>query len=138
MNIINITHNTLTHMYTRTHTHTHIQVMLQNLNTPAGVELLLTVTDESLSWETGGSIHMDRTNPLGDLSGWFSATVMEDGTITAVSLPSNEKSGISAFKKSLVQLLVLSGTGSVDRAVTNSGGLKVTETSTGEKITEKV
>ena len=111
---------------------------LQSLNSPASTELLLTVTDESLTWQTRSGTYTDRTEPLGDLSRWFSATINEDGTITSVSLPSNEKSGVSAFKKSLVQLLVLSGEGRIERVVTSSGRLEVTETTAGEKNIEKV
>ena len=96
------------------------------------------MADESLTWETITGIHKDQTDPLGDLSRWFSATVAEDGTITDVFLPPNEKRGVSAFKKSLVQLLVLSGGGEVEREIINSGGLRVTETTPGKKITEKV
>ena len=55
-----------------------------------------------------------------------------------MSLPSDEKSGISAFKKSLVQLLALSREGNVERVVTSSGGLEVTVTTVGDKNTEKV
>lgn len=111
---------------------------LQSLNSPTGTELLLTITDESLTWQTRSGTYTDRTEPLGDLSQWFSATIDEDGTITSVSLPPNEKSGVSAFKKSLVQLLVLSGEGEVERVATSSGRLEVTETIVGEKNTEKV
>ena len=111
---------------------------LQSLNTPVGVEVLLTVRDESLEWETSSKTHTDRTDPLGDLSKWFSFTIEEEGTIANVFLPSNEKRGIAAFKKSLAQLLVLSGEGEVERVATTSGGLKVTETSSGEKQTNKV
>ena len=96
------------------------------------------MTDESLTWETKTGTHTDQTDPLGDLSRWFSATVGEDGTITNVFLPSNEKRGISAFKKSLVQLLVLSGEGGFEREITNSGELRVTESTIGKKTTEKV
>lgn len=128
------------------HTHTQCtlactpqwQVTLQSLSSSVGTELLLTVTDESLMWQTRSGTYTDRTEPLGDLSKWFSATIDEDGTIASVSLPSNEKSGVSAFKKSLVQLLVLSGEGSVEREVTSSGGLKVTVKTVGDKNTEKV
>ena len=108
------------------------------MNTPIGVELLLSVTDESLEWETRDGTHRDRTNPLGDLSQWFSFSVIEDGTIDHVFLPSSEKRGIAAFKKSLAQLLVLSGEGEVETVMTATGGLQVTETSTGEKQTSKV
>ena len=115
-----------------------MQVTLQSLNSPVGTELLLTVTDEFLTWKTRSGTYTDQTEPLGDLSRWFSVTIDEDGIITSVSLPTNEKSGISAFKKSLVQLLVLSGEGDVERVVTSSGRLEVTETTVGEKNTEKV
>ena len=111
---------------------------MQSLNSPVGTELLLTVTDESFTWQTRSGAYTDRTEPLGDLSKWFSATVDEDGTIASVSLPSNEKSGVSAFKKSLVQLLALSGEGNVERVVTSSGRLEVTVTTVGDKNTEKV
>ena len=99
---------------------------------------MLTVEDKSLTWETTSGSHTDQTDPLGDLSRWFSATVGEDGTITNVFLPSNEKQGVSAFKKSLVQLLVLSGAGDIERVVTSTGGLRVTERTHRDKITEKV
>ena len=111
---------------------------LQSLNTPVGVELSLAVTDESLEWETREGTHTDRTEPLGDLSRWFSFSVEEDSTIDNVFLPSSEKRGVAAFKKSLAQLLVLSGEGEVETEVTASGGLQVTETNTGEKHTNKV
>jgi hypothetical protein len=109
------------------------------LESPVGeTELLLTVSDESLTWQTRSGTYTDRTEPLGDLSRWFSASIGEDGTIASVSLPSNEKSGVSAFKKSLVQLLALSGEGNIERAVTSSGRLEVTVTTVGDKNTHKV
>ena len=108
------------------------------MSSPVRTELLLIVSDESLTWQTRSGTFTDRTEPLGDLSRWFSATIGEDGTIASVSLPSDEKSGVSAFKKSLVQLLVLSREGNVERVVTSSGGLEVTVTTIGDKNTEKV
>lgn len=115
-----------------------MQVTLQSLSTSEGVELLIKVTDEYLTWETDGTAHTDRTSPLGDLSRWFSVTVRENGTINNVYLPSDEKRGIAAFKKSLAQLLVLSDGGDVERKTTSSGGLKITERTTREKNTLKV
>ena len=111
---------------------------IQRLNSPVGIELLLRVTDETLTWEISDGTHTDRTDPLGDLSRWFSATVGENGAISSVSLSQNEKSGVSAFKKSLVQLLVLGDAENIERSVTRSGELKVTETTTGEKNSMKV
>lgn len=108
------------------------------MSSPVRTELLLTINDESLVWQTRSGTFTDQTEPLGDLSRWFSATIGEDGTISSVSLPSDEKSGVSAFKKSLVQLLALSGEGNIDRVVTNSGRLEVTVTTVGDKNTEKV
>ena len=111
---------------------------LQSLDNPTGVELLLSITDESLTWETRSGTYTDQTDPLGDLSRWFSAVLREDGTTTSVFLPSNEKRGIAAFKKSLAQLLVLNGEGEVERTVTSSGRMEVTERTAGDKNTEKV
>ena len=103
-----------------------IQVSLQLLFPEASAEneLLLEISNLTLHWDTPEGRNIPDTNPIGDLSNWFSLVkeTANGGAISRVHYPSSERAAVVAFKKSLSQLFSVGGV--TERRV-EEGGVQV-------------
>lgn len=98
--------------------------MLTGQSSASENEIVLNIDNLSFIWNT---LHGDipDTNPIGNLSKWFSLVKeATSGGVSRVYFPNEERESVIAFKKSLAQLISLSVGGMVERSV-EEGGMHV-------------
>lgn len=97
-------------------------------------ELAVHFENVSLTWHTKEGQFTETSDPVGDLSKWFSVTLDENGVISATHFSPEEVSSVLAFKKVIAGMIGVSGDRDVDRVLEGTN-VVVTERSMDGRVT---
>ena len=87
-----------------------MQVLLSLLQSDSSLtELAVHFENVSLTWHTKEGHLSETSDPVGDLSKWFSITLDENGAISDTHSSPEEVNSVLAFKKAIANMIGVSG-----------------------------